>query len=190
MPRPSVREKLVSSALETLHAKGFNGCSIQDITDAAQVPKGSFFNHFRSKEALALEVLGRYGEGSRMDILFNQDVRPLERLKQHFNYLADGYEKWDYERGCLLGNFGTEMANAYPQMRDALRQTFEFWSGAVSSVLKEAQAAGDIDPRLDPDQLGQFLVNAWEGVAMRLKVVKNRAPVDEFFKICFTLLLK
>jgi TetR/AcrR family transcriptional repressor of nem operon len=56
--------------------------------------------------------------------------------------------------------------------------------------LKEAQAAGDIDPRLDPDQLGQFLVNAWEGVAMRLKVVKNRAPVDEFFKICFTLLLK
>ena len=56
MARPSLREKLASSAVETLHASGFNGCSIQDITDAAGVPKGSFFNHFENKEALAIDA--------------------------------------------------------------------------------------------------------------------------------------
>jgi TetR/AcrR family transcriptional regulator, transcriptional repressor for nem operon len=190
MPRPSVREQLVSSGLETLHAQGFNGCSIQDITDAAGVPKGSFFNHFRSKEALALEALGRYGEGSRIDMLFDKNSPPIERLRQHFNFLADTYEKWGFERGCLLGNLGSEMATSHPDMREALRQMFEAWSGAVGSVLREAQAAGDISSHHDPDQLGRFLVNAWEGVAMRLKIVRNRTPVIEFFNICFRLLLK
>ncbi len=41
MARPSLREKLASSAVETLHASGFHGCSIQDITEAAGVPFGT-----------------------------------------------------------------------------------------------------------------------------------------------------
>ncbi len=126
MPRPSVRGKLLDTAVETLHAKGFNGCSVQDITDAAGVPKGSFFNHFQTKEALALEVLGRYGESSRMDILFDQSQKPFDRLRQHFSFLADSYEKWDFERGCLIGNFAAEMASSHPEMREALQKVFEF----------------------------------------------------------------
>jgi TetR/AcrR family transcriptional regulator, transcriptional repressor for nem operon len=139
MPRPSVRGKLVEGALESLHSQGFNGCSIQDITDAAGVPKGSFFNHFKSKELLALEVLGRYREGSRVDLLFDKDKPPLERLRRHFEFLADRYDGWEFKRGCLMGNFGTEMADSHPQMRGALEEAFAAWSAAVASVLREAQ---------------------------------------------------
>jgi TetR/AcrR family transcriptional repressor of nem operon len=190
MPRPSVRGKLVQAGLETLHAKGFNGCSIQDITETAGVPKGSFFNHFKSKEGLALEVLAPYGEGSRIDMLFDKTKSPLDRLKHHFSFLADGYERWGFERGCLLGNFTTEMASSHPKMREALREIFKLWSGAVASVLRDAQAEGELDPRFDADELGRYLVSAWEGVAMQLKVVKTRAPVDEFLNVSFRLLLK
>src|SRR5580698_323858 len=89
MGRPSLREKLASSAVETLHANGFNGCSIQDITDAAGVPKGSFFNHFENKEDLAIDALRRYLEGSRSEMLFDESVAPLERLKNHFTFLSE-----------------------------------------------------------------------------------------------------
>lgn len=190
MPRPSLREKLASSAVDTLHAKGFHGCSIQNITDAAGVPKGSFFNHFESKEALAIDALGRYLAASRAESLFDKTTPPLERLKNHFNYMADKIEASDFQRGCMLGNLATEMADDYPQMREKLRQAFQAWSEAVESVLREAQAAGDIDPRHDPGELGRFLVNAWEGAIMRLKITKDRAPLDEFFHICFKVLLK
>jgi TetR/AcrR family transcriptional repressor of nem operon len=190
MPRPSLREKLASSAVDTLHAKGFHGCSIQDITDAAGVPKGSFFNHFESKEALAIDALGRYLAASRADFLFDMTIPPLERLKNHFIYMTDKIEASDFQRGCMLGNLATEMADAYPQMREKLRQAFQSWSEAVESVLREAQAAGDIDPRHDPGELGRFLVNAWQGATMRLKITKDRAPLDEFFHICFKMLLK
>src|ERR1700730_11116871 len=125
MARPSLREKLASSAVETLHAKGFHGCSIQDITDAAGGPKGSFFNHFESKEALAIDALGRYLQSCRPDALLDQTPPPLERLKNHFNSLTDRIEASNFERGCMLGNLAIETADAHPQMREKLRIAFD-----------------------------------------------------------------
>src|SRR5271163_1155234 len=100
MARPSLREKLASSAVDTLHTHGFKGCSIQDITDAAGVPKGSFFNHFENKEDLAIDALRRYLEGTRADILFEEGVPPLDRLKNHFAFLSERLIERGFERGC------------------------------------------------------------------------------------------
>src|ERR1700730_17445070 len=128
MPRPSVREKLIEAGLETLHSAGFNGCSVQDITEAAGVPKGSFFNHFKTKEGLALEALSRYGQRSRLEILFDKSKPALERLREHFEYLVREYEKHQFERGCLLGNLAAEMATSHPQVRAALEQMLDYWT--------------------------------------------------------------
>jgi TetR/AcrR family transcriptional repressor of nem operon len=185
-----VRGKIVQAGLEILKAKGFNGCSIQDITDAAGVPKGSFFNHFKSKELLLLEVLGPYGEGNRIDMLFDQSKRPLERLRDHFNFLADGYARCEFDQGCLLGNLAGELSASHPNVRVALREMLQGWASAIAALLRDAQSAGEIDTRHDVEELGSFLVNSWEGVALRLKVEKNRAPAEQFLDVCFRLLLK
>jgi TetR/AcrR family transcriptional repressor of nem operon len=190
MARPSLREKLASSAVDTLHTHGFRGCSIQDITQAAGVPKGSFFNHFENKEDLAIDALRRYLDGSRPDLLLQEGVQPLQRLKNHFTFLSERLVELGFERGCMLGLFAAEMSREYPRMREELRSVVETWCGAVESVLREAQAAGDIDPRHDPAQLARFLVNAWEGATLRLKITRDRAPIDDFFITSFKVLLK
>src|SRR5258708_4888280 len=67
-----VRERLLEAGVATFHRLGFNGCSVQDITEAAGVPKGSFYNHFESKEALgaaALEHFWQDGACDRLQIL-------------------------------------------------------------------------------------------------------------------------
>ena len=81
MPRESVKDEIVTAAVETLHRKGFNGTSVQDITDAAGAPKGSFYNHFESKEALAAEAVRRYREKGRVRLSILQDAKlpPLFR---------------------------------------------------------------------------------------------------------------
>jgi TetR/AcrR family transcriptional repressor of nem operon len=190
MARPSLREKLASSAVGTLHTFGFRGCSIQDITEAAGVPKGSFFNHFENKEDLAIDALRRYIQGARIDLLFQEGVPPLERLKNHFTFLSGRLGELGFERGCMLGLFASEMSQEYPRMREEIRSVFEAWCGAVEEVLREAQAAGDIDPRHDPAQLARFLVNAWEGATIRLKISRDRSPIDDFFNTSFKVLLK
>jgi TetR/AcrR family transcriptional repressor of nem operon len=190
MARPSLREKLASSAVDTLHTLGFKGCSIQDITEAAGVPKGSFFNHFENKEDLAIDALRRYLDGTRSDMLFDESVAPLERLKGHFKFLSERLIEQGFERGCMLGLFATEMAREYPKMREELRSVFERWCGAVETVLRDAQAKGEVDPRHDPGEMARFLVNAWEGATIRLKITKDREPIDDFLNTAFKVLLK
>src|SRR6476469_11121228 len=106
MVRPNVREKIVDAGLKVLIEKGFNGCGVQDITDAAGVPKGSFYNYFESKEALALEVIDRYGEEVRAlaGVLSDESLSPLERLRRYFALVATKFAARSYERGCLIGH--------------------------------------------------------------------------------------
>jgi TetR/AcrR family transcriptional regulator, transcriptional repressor for nem operon len=190
MARPSLREKLASSAVDTLHTFGFKGCSIQDITQAAGVPKGSFFNHFENKEDIAIDSLRRYLEGVRSDILTDESVSPLTRLKNHFSFLSERLISLGYGRGCMLGLFAAEVGADLPKLREELRSIFDTWCGAVETVLREAQAKGEVDPRHDPGQMARFLVNAWEGATIRLKITQNREPIDDFLNTAFKALLK
>jgi TetR/AcrR family transcriptional repressor of nem operon len=57
MAKPNLREEILTAGLATLHGRGFNATSVQDITEAAGVPKGSFYNHFASKEDLGAAVV-------------------------------------------------------------------------------------------------------------------------------------
>ena len=92
MPRHNVREQIVEAGLKTLLQKGFNACGVRDITDAAGVPTGSFYNHFESKEALGAEIVERYASvNSRHKALKDKTLPPLERLKRHFAGLNQMY---------------------------------------------------------------------------------------------------
>lgn len=74
MAKPNVRERLLDAGVEAFHRRGFNGCGVQEITEAAGVPKGSFYNHFASKEALGAAVLDRYWQQ-------RGDTRPCASLR-------------------------------------------------------------------------------------------------------------
>src|SRR5690242_6007908 len=102
MPRPNVREKIVDAGLKVRIEKGFNGCGVQDITDAAGVPKGSFYNHFESKEALAAEVVERYvRDYPRRAALADTSLPALQRLRVHFERLNQAFADARFGRGCL-----------------------------------------------------------------------------------------
>src|SRR5206468_5368162 len=49
-----IRERLFRSALELFARKGFAHTTVEDITEAADVGKGTFFNYFPSKDHILL----------------------------------------------------------------------------------------------------------------------------------------
>src|ERR1700677_4077550 len=99
MARPNVRQKIVDAGLKVLIQKGFNGSAVQDITAAAGVPKGSFYNHFESKEALGAEIVDRYGRNNpRRATLADVSLPPLRRLRAHFERLNESFTGAHYGR--------------------------------------------------------------------------------------------
>jgi TetR/AcrR family transcriptional repressor of nem operon len=190
MPRVSVREEIVGSALVEFHRRGFSACSVEDITKAAGVPKGSFYNHFKSKEDLGAEVVRRYAAASGWRAELAAGLSPLAQLRARFRVLRDGLTAREFSRGCLVGNMGTELADHSQTIRAEVAASLDEWSTRVAELLHAAQAAGEIPVGLDTDRLGRFLVNAWEGAVTRAKVVKDPGAMDDFFGVVFDQLLR
>ena len=183
MPRPSVRDKLAAAALTCFHAKGYKGTSIEDIAEAAGVFKGSFYNHFKSKEALAIEVVNQYEHNDTASLLLEGPPSPLRRLQKHFQFLASLHKLNDYRYGCLLNNFSAEISESGKPLRRTLDEANLRWFTAVAEVIRQAQAEKEINVSYQPEQLARFLCNSLEGATSYLKVVRNRKPLDDFFEV-------
>ena len=191
MARTDVREKLLSAGLEAVHKRGFNATGVQDITDAAKVPKGSFYNHFESKDALGVEVVERYAAlaaaGRRP--LLEGTGKPLSRLRTYFKGLSELGPATGFARGCLFGNFSAELSSQSPAIRAALEKAFDDWSRSVAQVIAEAQKAGDVARDVPAETLARFLIDAWEGAVLRSRVEKDSAALDTFLSIAFNKIL-
>jgi TetR/AcrR family transcriptional regulator, transcriptional repressor for nem operon len=190
MPQRNVKEQLVEGASKVLLERGYNGASVGDIVAAAGIPKGSVYNHFDSKEDLALEVVRRYVDSYPFGPLLAQEGSPMARLRTFFSVTIERTVARGVESGCLLGNFSTELVGHSDPISDLVAASLEQWGAAVTTVLAEAQEQGELGSDLDPAVLGPYLVDAFEGSVARSKVSGTRAPLDAFLDFTFDVLLK
>lgn len=164
---------------------GFNATSVQDITSAAGVPKGSFYNHFKSKEALAAEILTAYGEGTTdRGILTSPDVPALTRLKKHFAALNEYFSRCS--EGCLVGKFMAEASEDTPLIREGLLEVLNVWGKQLSFAIADGQKEETIRKDLKADDLAAFLIDAYEGAILRSRVEKSPAALKSFTKVVFS----
>jgi TetR/AcrR family transcriptional repressor of nem operon len=191
MARPNTREQIIVAAVETLHRKGFNGTSVQDITEAAQVPKGSFYNHFESKELLAVEALERYWQRvlNGLSGLGDESTPPAVRLKRYFRRLNEVASQAEYKTGCMIGNMSAEMPDQSRPVRERLAVLLAAWSRAIESCVRQAQADGTLRRDMDARSIAAFLLNSWEGAMMRAKVDKDADALTAFETVAFGALL-
>jgi TetR/AcrR family transcriptional repressor of nem operon len=190
MPQPNVREQILDGALEIFHTQGYNGASVDDIVRAARVPKGSFYNHFESKEALGAEVARRYAANVRRDMLTTPGRSPLARIRAHLEYFVERNAAWGVERGCVLGNFATELASQSEVITEAVRESYDAWTKQLASVIKEARTAGELPKKTNPTALGGYLIDSLQGATARAKIAGSRAPLDEYLAITFSTVLR
>lgn len=190
MPKPSTRDQIFDAALKLLCEKGFNACSVQDITVEAGVPKGSFYNHFESKEALGSEIVEFYGgRGHLRDVLADRSIAPLERLRKYFVQLNDLVIGRGFEQGCLLGNFSAELSDQSPLIRTQLAAVYGKWTRMIESAIADGQADHSIGQDMDPRALASFLLNAWEGATLRARAERSRKAFDDFMDVTFRKIL-
>lgn len=177
MPKPNHRNKILSSGLAIFHEHGYHGSGIQDVVDHAGVPKGSFYNHFKSKEALCLEVLNSYweaGSSARLELQAT-GVAPLKRIDRHLASL--GYD----ENGCLVGNFSAELSGI-AEVRNRLTELYKLWIAQVASCIREGQLDGSIRDDDKATNLAEFVVDGMEGAKLKAKIDQDPGAVKRYRK--------
>lgn len=194
MPRSDNRSKLLAAGRELLEAGGSHQATgVQQITDRAGVPKGSFYNYFASKDRFGVEVLTLYAREQQEQFeqaLVAADGPPLARLGRLFERLIEGEREAGFGRGCLAGNLGQEMAATAPEFREVLEEHFRRLQAVLAELLFEAQQTGDLEAGRDPAELAGFLLHAWQGALLRMKATRTDRPLQQFRQVAFGVLLK
>jgi TetR/AcrR family transcriptional regulator, transcriptional repressor for nem operon len=196
MPRPSnpdVRRRLLAAGLDLVHARGFAASGVKDITDAAGVPKGSFYAYFPSKEAFAAAILEHYWSDieARLLPILGDDGAIQERITRFFHALADEHEAGDFLLGCLIGNLSLELSGSSEPARAELIRILDGWNEALTACVRSGQQqGGDVRADLAAADLAALLIEAWEGAALRGKVTRSRAPYDRFEAVTVPALLR
>ncbi|MEL7434720.1 MAG: TetR/AcrR family transcriptional regulator, partial [Chloroflexota bacterium] len=60
MVKKDKKQEILQHGFEVMYAKGYHATSIQDIADAAHMPKGSFYHYFKTKELFTVDAISLY----------------------------------------------------------------------------------------------------------------------------------
>lgn len=189
------REHLIDVGLELIRSAGYTATGINQILQAAEVPKGSFYHHFTTKDEFVMEVIRRYiaGEQERAErMLADTSVSPLKRLRRYFKNLIATYglQGGPMISGCLLGNLSLEVAGQNAEVRGLLREGFNGWQNALADTLREAVEKKELPKTARADDLAALLVNGWEGAQVRAKSEQSDKPLTLFVDYAFNTMLK
>ncbi|MCG6857102.1 MAG: TetR/AcrR family transcriptional regulator [Salaquimonas sp.] len=185
------RTRLVRAGMAVLTEKGFGAVGISEILSAAQMPKGSFYHYFDSKDAFGLTLIDAYADyfARKLERWFEDRERtPLQRFRDFIADARAGMARHDFRRGCLVGNLGQEMGALPEPFRDRLSGVFLDWEAQTAKCLKAAQAAGEIRKDADCNRLARFFWTGWEGAVLRAKLDRGPAALDEFAEGFLTLI--
>jgi TetR/AcrR family transcriptional repressor of nem operon len=191
--RRSLRDQILRAGLPVLFRRGYHAASVRDICAAASAPQGSFTNHFRSKEAFAVEVLDHYFDylkGLVSEALNNETLTPRQQLKRYLDIITDKLERDRWMLGCLIGDFSLQVSSHSKLLRKRLDSIFREWRTLFASCIAAAQSAGEVDSRFDATELAEFLLASWEGAILRMKVERSPAALDRFKAIVFETVFK
>jgi TetR/AcrR family transcriptional repressor of nem operon len=192
MNAKSTRDHLIDVGLDLMHRHGFNATGLTEILKAADVPKGSFYHFFDSKEEFGAAALDRYANQKAQHsaaVLGDATTSPLKRLKRYFVELANVAGQHGPIPGCLLGRFSLEIAAESPQMRKRISASFARWQHTIAAVLEQAVAQKELPANTNAEALAGFLLNSWEGALLRSQADKSDAPLEAFLHYVFDGLL-
>jgi TetR/AcrR family transcriptional repressor of nem operon len=177
------RETLCRAGVAALTEKGFSATGIDEILKSVGVPKGSFYHFFASKEAYGSELITLYARYfvRKLDrFLLDESLTPLKRIEAFCEEAERGMQRFDFRRGCLVGNLGQEMGALPESFRVQLTDVLLDWQARFERCLDEAKAAGEISTKADSARLAAFFWIGWEGAVLRAKLDRNGEPLRVF----------
>ncbi|MFC9315397.1 TetR/AcrR family transcriptional regulator [Streptomyces nigra] len=187
------RNKILTAARSLLERRGYSALGVAEICKTAEVPKGSFYYFFESKEALALTVIDEQWAAEKRDWegVLGGDAEPLERLRQLFeateNRQRNGQESCGVVSGCLFGNLTLEMSNQTDAVRERLQQIFEAQVDMVEATIVEAKERGEIAVA-EPREAARSVVAQLEGQVLFAKLYNNTSQLSSLWPNCLALL--
>src|SRR5260370_35601103 len=166
------RERILASSAQLFNRQGYSGSSLTDIMRETGLEKGGIYNHFSSKEQLALEAFD-YAYGlvqERVRQALAGKLNAIERLLAIVSVFQGIVEDPPVAGGCPILNTAIEADDANESLRNRARSAMDNWRTTIHRIVNKGIERQEIRPGVDADVLATLLISTLEGAIMLSKL--------------------
>jgi AcrR family transcriptional regulator len=175
----TTRLRILERAAPVFNQRGYAGTSLNELVAATGLEKGGIYNHFASKDDLALAAFDH-----AVEYVIARNVRPqaghagLDRLVA----LIEAFPGWTDDPalpgGCPLMNTAIDADDTHPELAQRARAAMESWHRLIGAIVKEAKHRGEISADVDPRELASIVTGSLEGGLMLTRITGDPAHLD------------
>ena len=168
MPRPRTFDEsdVIAAARDEFWSRGYAATSIDDLTAATGLGKGSLYGAFGDKHGLYLRALDDY-IGTSLDSVRGQLRDPThsayDRLVRHIRAQAKAIAADKVRRGCMMAKSAAELSATDDTVERAVENAYATWAAELADCFSEAQRDGAIDKKQDPQALAMTVLAFMRG---------------------------
>lgn len=174
------RQRVIERAAPVFNQRGYWGSSLRDLMEATGLEKGGIYNHFGSKQELALAAFDHNVDQIRQHIrtALGRSRHAVDRLLA----LNEVYRVFavdpPFQGGCPILNTAVDSDDTNPALRDRARAAMdELRGGTLERIVRRGIERGEVRPDVDPETTATFIVSALEGALMLTQLYRDPGHV-------------
>ena len=174
------KEAILQQAAQLFNRRGFYGAALSDVMDVTGLEKGGIYNHFKSKEDLALQAFD-YAIGLLRDEIGKSVLgkrHAIERLQGLMGFFERQAQGYPLPGGCPVMNTAIDADDTHPALRERARQAMDEWHQFIGRIVRRGQERGEVRADVDPAMVSTVLISTMEGAVMQSKLYGNMLPIQ------------
>lgn len=174
------RRRIVAQAAPVFNIYGYSGTSMAELTRATGLEKGGIYNHFPSKEALALASFD-YAVAlvsERIAAALTPKDSAVERLLTLLAFFASYIDDPPVAGGCPIVNTAIEADDTDPALRARAQAAMTDLQKLIGATVKQGVAGGELRPDSDPRAVAAVVTATIEGAIMLGRLYRDSAQME------------
>ena len=180
----------LEGAMRLFWQRGYQAASLNELLEATDLSRSSFYETFGTKRELLLATLRHYAESSMSGL-----IEPLRhpdagraQIEQTLRGMVRHALSEQGQRGCLVNNCTTEVAPHEPEVLQAVREVRGQLEDAFAKAAARGQRDGTVTSPEKPRALARFLVNTLSGINVAARSRPGKAMLDDIVRVALRAL--
>ena len=168
------REMILERAAQLFSRQGYFGSSLADIMRETGLEKGGIYNHFSSKEELALEAFdyAMLLVQRRIQQAFEGKRNAIDRLMA-YTTVMEGLAENSPVAGCPILNTSIEADDAHGPLRNRAQRAMDTLRETICHIITKGIERHEIRPGVDADAFASIFISTLEGAIMMSKLYRD-----------------
>ncbi len=178
----TTKERIFDAAEAIMLEKSFHSVGLNEILQAVQVPKGSFYHHFSSKDQFGIEMLKHYVDAAtayktRMLLSGELETDTRQRLLTFLESSIASFLANDGKCPCLVIKLASEVTDLNDGMRQVLAEGYQQWIGITAALITEGLAKKSLRCQEDARTAAMLIGDLWTGAMQHAAIRRSAAPL-------------